>query len=51
MTTRGFREHEAEKLGHLIADVLDAPQDDAVISRVRSDVKVLCDKFPVYAGQ
>jgi glycine hydroxymethyltransferase len=48
MTTRGFKEHEAEKLGHLIADVLDAPQDAAVIKRVRGEVKTLCDKFPVY---
>ncbi|MDP1535596.1 MAG: serine hydroxymethyltransferase [Burkholderiales bacterium] len=51
MTTRGFRELEAEQLGHLIADVLDAPQDAAVIKRVRADVKVLCDKFPVYKRQ
>ncbi len=48
MTTRGFKELEAEKLGHLIADVLDAPQDESVIRRVRGDVKALCDKFPVY---
>ena len=51
MTTRGFKEHEAERLGHLIADVLDAPKDEAVISRVRDEVKLLCDKFPVYKRQ
>jgi glycine hydroxymethyltransferase len=48
MTTRGFGAAEAEKLGGLIADVLDAPQDEAVLARVRSEVKALCDKFPVY---
>ena len=48
MTTRGFREHEAEKLGHLIADVLDAPQDESVNNRVRTGVQALCDRFPVY---
>ena len=48
MTTRGFKELEAEKLAHLIADVLDAPEDDAVIARVVGEVKLLCDKFPVY---
>ena len=48
MTTRGFRELEAERLAHLIADVLDAPQDDAVIARVAGDVKAMCAKFPVY---
>jgi glycine hydroxymethyltransferase len=48
MTTRGFGAAEAEKLGGLIADVLDAPQDEAVINRVRGEVKALCDRFPVY---
>ncbi|MDP2397020.1 MAG: serine hydroxymethyltransferase [Burkholderiales bacterium] len=48
MTTRGFGAPEAEKLGGLIADVLDAPQDEAVINRVRGEVKALCDRFPVY---
>ena len=50
MTTRGFRELEAEKVAHLIADVLDAPHDDAVSRRVTSEVKTLCDKFPVYGA-
>jgi glycine hydroxymethyltransferase len=48
MTTRGFRELEAEKLAHLIADVLDAPNDDAVINRVLGEVKKLTAQFPVY---
>ena len=48
MTTRGFKEIEAEKLGHLIADILDAPQDEAVNNKVRDSVKALCDKHPVY---
>ncbi|MGO8754039.1 MAG: serine hydroxymethyltransferase [Gallionellaceae bacterium] len=48
MTTRGFRELEAEKLANLIADVLDAPNDEAVIARVAGEVKQMCAKFPVY---
>ena len=48
MTTRGFAIPEAEKLGGLIADVLDAPQDEAVIAKVQGEVKRLCDQFPVY---
>ena len=48
MTTRGFTEIEAEKIAHLIADVLDAPEDAAVIARVRGQVAELCAKFPVY---
>jgi len=50
MTTRGFKEHEAEVLANLIADVLDAPNDDRVIARVTGEAKKLCDKFPVYGS-
>ncbi len=50
MTTRGFRELEAEKVAHLIADVLDGHGDDAVLRRVSAEVKTLCDKFPVYGA-
>jgi glycine hydroxymethyltransferase len=28
--------------------VLDAPQDEAVLTRVRSEVSAMCKKFPVY---
>jgi len=28
--------------------VLDAPADEAVLTRVRNDVSALCKKFPVY---
>jgi glycine hydroxymethyltransferase len=48
MTTRGFTEIEAEQIAHLIADVLDAPEDEAVLTRVRGKVAELCAKFPVY---
>ncbi|MGA7594138.1 MAG: serine hydroxymethyltransferase [Gallionella sp.] len=50
MTTRGFGELEAEKLAHLIADVLDAPNDDAVINRVIGEVRKLTTQFPVYGA-
>jgi glycine hydroxymethyltransferase len=50
MTTRGFKEAEAEKVAHLIADVLDNPHDAATIERVKAEVKVLADAFPVYAA-
>jgi glycine hydroxymethyltransferase len=48
MTTRGFKEAEATKVGHLIADVLDNPHDAANIERVKAEVKKLTDAFPVY---
>ncbi len=49
ITTRGFTELEAEKLSHLIADLLDAPNNETTINRVATDVKQLCKQFPVYA--
>ncbi|MEY2632454.1 MAG: hypothetical protein RIR00_1108 [Pseudomonadota bacterium] len=50
MTTRGFTEIEAEKIAHLIADVLDAPNDEAVLAKVREQVAGLCARFPVYGA-
>ncbi|MDY0329585.1 MAG: serine hydroxymethyltransferase [Thiomonas sp.] len=50
MTTRGFKEAEAEKTANLIADVLDNPQDAATLERVRAEVKKLTDAFPVYSA-
>ena len=50
VTTRGFKENEAEKLANLIADVLEAPHDDAVIRRVAKEVKEMTAKFPVYGN-
>ena len=47
-TTRGFGELECEELGHFIADVLDDPADDAVLTRARNGVAALTRKFPVY---
>ncbi|MBR3481312.1 MAG: serine hydroxymethyltransferase [Neisseriaceae bacterium] len=48
MTTRGFKEEETRELGNLIADVLDNPENEAVIAEVAAKVKALCDKLPVY---
>ena len=49
MTTRGFRRPEAEKLAHLIADVLEHASDEARLARIAAEVKALCARFPVYA--
>ncbi len=48
MTTRGFGANEAHRLAHLIADVLDAPQDAAVTRNTIAAVQKLCADFPVY---
>jgi len=51
MTTRGFKEAEAKLLANLIADVLEAPSDEAVLARVADEVKALCARLPVYAAK
>jgi glycine hydroxymethyltransferase len=50
MTTRGFTEIEAEQVAHLVADVLEAPNDDAVAATVRAKVSEICKRFPVYGA-
>jgi glycine hydroxymethyltransferase len=47
-TTRGFKEEQARQVANLIADVLDAPHDEAVIERVKAQVAALTRDFPVY---
>lgn len=48
MTTRGFGENEARLTANLIVDVLEAPEDVAVLDRVRAEVAKLTAAFPVY---
>jgi glycine hydroxymethyltransferase len=48
MTTRGFKDAEAAQVGHLIADVLEKPTDEANLAEVRAKVAVLTKRFPVY---
>ncbi|QCS40825.1 serine hydroxymethyltransferase [Natrinema versiforme] len=48
LTTRGFGPEEIETVAHCIADVIDAPDDDATLERVSTAVDDLCDSFPVY---
>jgi glycine hydroxymethyltransferase len=50
ITTRGFGVAESELLANLIADVLEAPQSEAVQKRVLAHTQELCRKFPVYGG-
>lgn len=49
MTTRGFGVEEAKLTAHLIADVLDAPNDPVRLAEVRAKVEALTARFPVYS--
>ena len=48
MTTRGFKDDEARATAHLIADVLDNPNEETHIKAVRAKVHALTSRFPVY---
>ncbi|HRN32480.1 MAG TPA: serine hydroxymethyltransferase, partial [Comamonas denitrificans] len=50
MTTRGFKEEEARITANLVADVLEAPNDEANLARVRAEVAKLTARFPVYSN-
>jgi glycine hydroxymethyltransferase len=48
LTTRGFDLDAAQRIAHLMADVLAAPDDEATVVRVAGEVTALCRRFPVY---
>jgi glycine hydroxymethyltransferase len=50
MTTRGFGTAESTRIAHLLTDVLEAHDDEAVIARVASEVTALCRRLPVYGA-
>lgn len=55
-TTRGFKEKEFIKIGHLIADILDAIAENdednlrIVVKRTSAEVLKLCQEFPIYSS-
>ena len=55
-TTRGFGPAEFREIGHMIADVLEGLRtkgehgDPVVESDVKTRVRALCDRFPIYQG-
>ncbi|MEZ2722250.1 serine hydroxymethyltransferase [Paenalcaligenes hominis] len=48
VTTRGFTEEDCVLTAHLIADVLDNPNDEENLANVRSRVHELTSRLPVY---
>jgi len=47
MTTRGFTETESVLVADMIARVIEAPEDEAVLDAVRKEVRELTAAFPV----
>jgi glycine hydroxymethyltransferase len=48
VTSRGMREPEMDRIAEFITRVLSSIEDEAVASRVRSEVEAMCRKFPLY---
>jgi glycine hydroxymethyltransferase len=48
LTTRGMKETEMTRIADLIRQVLDAPDEERISTRVRSAVEELCSGFPMY---
>jgi glycine hydroxymethyltransferase len=46
VTSRGMGKAEMERIGTLIADVIEAPEDGGTIERVQGEVRELCSQFP-----
>ena len=53
MTTRGFNEEDSIALANWMCDIVDSMEgstaDDAVITKVREQVRDICARLPVYA--
>ena len=50
ITTRGFKEKEADMVAHMIADILDNPASEKVIHETKAKVVALTAQFPVYGS-
>ena len=51
ITTRGFKENEARLVSNFIADVLDDPDNEENIKKIKVKVNALTQKFPVYGSK
>ena len=50
LTTRGMGANEMRTIGAWMLEALRAPQDEAVLSRIRNEIRTLCQQFPVPAA-
>ena len=48
LTTRGLKEDEMKFIAKLINQVIDSPDSDEVIDKVKSSVSEICKSFPIY---
>jgi glycine hydroxymethyltransferase len=48
LTTRGMGPSDMKQIGKWIAQILTNPEDVALKTRIKNDVKEMCGKFPIY---
>ena len=48
-TTRGLKEKEMRQIGAWIDEALQNLESDAVLARIRGEIRELCQQFPLYA--
>lgn len=48
LTARGMKEKEMEKIGRLIVQVINHPEDALLLQEIKIEVHELCSQFPIY---
>ena len=48
VTTRGFNEADMAEIADIITQALDHPTDETIHAKIRTRVKTLCDRYPLY---
>jgi len=48
VTTRGMGTEQMKQIGDMIARVIEGRDDEALLARVREEVRALCEQFPLY---
>lgn len=51
LTTRGMGPQEMKKIALWISQVLAQPEDAALKSRIKNEIKEMCTSFPIYKGK
>jgi glycine hydroxymethyltransferase len=50
LTTRGMGKSEMRTIGNWMIEALKSPDDEGVLSRIRNEIRQLCQQFPVPAA-
>jgi glycine hydroxymethyltransferase len=48
LTTRGMKSTEMKQIAKWIGAVLKNPEDTSTLSKIKAEIKELCEKFPIY---